>query len=564
MPRTEEKISFEHKGIGDVLAHTRLVVPLNQRDYSWEEDHVSDLFNDFANAISKGTYFLGTIVLTRNEGDVPEVSDGQQRLATTTILLAAIRDYFFTHDNDAKSRHISSTFLTTTDIDTDQIVPKLHLNVDDSEFFKKYILEDPNHPDRRVEPSRESHRRIRKAAQIAAQHVRDILSPLSDANKVARLVEWVKFISKGAQVITLRVPDHLNAFVMFETLNDRGLKASQADLIKNHLLSFADNRIQEAQQKWARMVGILDSLLEGDYTVTYLHHLLITKFGPTKERDVYDKIKQIVNSQIDALQLLDELAESVNDYVALFSSDHQKWNDYGTSTRKYISTIYRDLRVEQIRPLMFAIARRMSVREAQLAFRLCVFWSVRFLIVGGRGGLLDRNYSLRAQDIGTGRITTAKELSDLMMPIIPNDIEFKQHFAEVRVSHNWLARYYLRAMELKRKGETEPELMPTDDEQIINLEHIMPEHPHANWIVNPDSAAANFRRLGNMVLLQATRNSIVGNSPFAEKKEIFRNSAFLLTSEAAGYREWGIPEIGERQQKLAEIAVETWPATIRF
>src|SRR5579871_225849 len=249
MPRTEEKISFEHKGIGDVLAHTRLVVPLNQRDYSWEEDHVSDLFNDFANAISKGTYFLGTIVLTRNEGDVPEVSDGQQRLATTTILLAAIRDYFFTHDNDAKSRHISSTFLTTTDIDTDQIVPKLHLNVDDSEFFKKYILEDPNHPDRRVEPSRESHRRIRKAAQIAAQHVRDILSPLSDANKVARLVEWVKFISKGAQVITLRVPDHLNAFVMFETLNDRGLKASQADLIKNHLLSFADNRIQEARSE---------------------------------------------------------------------------------------------------------------------------------------------------------------------------------------------------------------------------------------------------------------------------------------------------------------------------
>lgn len=81
------EIGFEHKGIGDVLAHNRLAVPLNQREYSWQEEHISDLFQDFANAITnnRGGYFLGTIVLTRGSGDIPEVSDGQQRLATTTI-----------------------------------------------------------------------------------------------------------------------------------------------------------------------------------------------------------------------------------------------------------------------------------------------------------------------------------------------------------------------------------------------------------------------------------------------------------------------------------------------
>src|SRR5205807_7567912 len=101
---TTGTISFEHKGIGAALSHNRLVVPMNQRDYAWEEEHVQDLFQDFAQAITHGTYFLGTIVLTHGEQDGPEVSDGQQRLATTTILLAAIRDYLFENNNKTRAQ----------------------------------------------------------------------------------------------------------------------------------------------------------------------------------------------------------------------------------------------------------------------------------------------------------------------------------------------------------------------------------------------------------------------------------------------------------------------------
>ena len=81
---TEETIRFEQKGIGAVLAHYRLAVPPNQREYSWEEEHVQELLSDFSNAIDndRSTYFLGTIVLTGGVDDTPEVADGQQRLAT--------------------------------------------------------------------------------------------------------------------------------------------------------------------------------------------------------------------------------------------------------------------------------------------------------------------------------------------------------------------------------------------------------------------------------------------------------------------------------------------------
>jgi Protein of unknown function (DUF1524) len=389
--------------------------------------------------------------------------------------------------------------------------------------------------------------------------VNDIIQLYHDQAKTSRLLEWLKFVKQGAQIILLRVPDHLNAFIMFETLNDRGLKASQADLLKNYLLSFAGNRIKEAQQKWAKMVGILESLGQDDVTVTYLHHLMITKDGPTKEREVFDKVRKIVNSESRALEFLDEAAESANDYAALFNPDHKKWNEYSISIRKHLSTIHRDLRVEQIHPLMFAVSRYFPVKEAESAFRMFVFWSVRFLVVGGRGGLLDRNYALRAQDISTRKIKTAKALVNAMLDIIPTDALFEAAFTEARVSQAWLARYYLRALELKRKGEPEPELIPNED-QVINLEHILPENPQNNWPeIDAEVATAYYKRIGNMVIVQARKNSMMGNSPFSKKRETLENSAFLLTSEVAKNTFWGVREINDRQKMLAKLAIETWP-----
>src|SRR5205809_7994575 len=113
---SNDEIGFEHRGIGEALAQYRLTVPLNQREYKWEDEHVSDLYSDLADAIATGRpYFLGTIVLTRGDSDIPEVSDGQQRLATTTILLAAIRDYFFRNNDKERARIIEDDFLLTRD-----------------------------------------------------------------------------------------------------------------------------------------------------------------------------------------------------------------------------------------------------------------------------------------------------------------------------------------------------------------------------------------------------------------------------------------------------------------
>ncbi|MYK07964.1 MAG: DUF262 domain-containing protein [Synechococcus sp. SB0670_bin_20] len=78
---------FSQLGLASILKQSRLIVPPNQRNYSWTKEEVTTLLQDFARSIgSEDTpYFVGTIVTIRKGNDVLEVVDGQQRLATTAI-----------------------------------------------------------------------------------------------------------------------------------------------------------------------------------------------------------------------------------------------------------------------------------------------------------------------------------------------------------------------------------------------------------------------------------------------------------------------------------------------
>src|SRR5205085_5013505 len=106
------------------------------------------------------------------------------------------------------------------DREANEIEPRLKLNVDDNEFFRRRILERPNSPKRKVQAKKPSHERIYKAAELAKAHVQDILQPHAKSNQVPVLNSWITFLEQIAEVIILKVPDDLSAFVMFETLND--------------------------------------------------------------------------------------------------------------------------------------------------------------------------------------------------------------------------------------------------------------------------------------------------------------------------------------------------------
>ena len=127
-----DRINIELLGIGQAIYNKMLSVPFYQRSYAWEDKHILDLFSDTINAIDNGEseYFLGTIVTTKNDTPRPEVSDGQQRLATITILLSAIRDYFINsanQDDKQRASNITFRYLYSQDLGTLDATPKIRL-----------------------------------------------------------------------------------------------------------------------------------------------------------------------------------------------------------------------------------------------------------------------------------------------------------------------------------------------------------------------------------------------------------------------------------------------------
>jgi hypothetical protein len=171
---------------------------------------------------------------------------------------------------------------------------------------------------------------------------------------------------------------------------------------------------------------------------------------------------------------------------------------------------------------------------------------------------------LRAQEVGAKKIKTARELATAMAEVVPGDATFEAAFAEARISHVFLARYFLRALELQVKEDDSPELIPNDEEVAINLEHVLPENPGNFWPeVSAEIAPAYYKRIGNMALLKAAKNSLIGSKSFKEKKPVLGESIYELTKEIAKYDEWGVPEISARQKRLAALAVKTWPIEVK-
>jgi hypothetical protein len=284
----------------------------------------------------------------------------------------------------------------------------------------------------------------------------------------------------------------------------------------------------------------------------YLRLACCVLYGATRERDVMERVEANARSKTEAIQLAHFLAGLSTDYAAILNPEHPKWNNYDESARKAIATINL-LGVTQIRPLMLSVARHFTPAQAANAFRRMVSWSVRFLIVGGRGGKLDEGYARLANEIHKDSIKTDTDLVAAAQTFVPSDAQFTAAFEFARVSVSRLARYYLRSLETTARGDPNPEFLPNDG-LAINLEHVL-----SLGDSNTQAVETHGQRLGNLALLQADKNSQAGSEAFASKRLIYTTSTFLLTSQIGALNAWGTPEIEARQKTLAGFAAKTWP-----
>ncbi len=551
------------KGIGQMLKENRLQVPFYQRAYAWKKSHVSDLYADLGRALDEGgkQYFLGSIVAIQNNGGSVEIVDGQQRLATTAILIAAMRDHLLQLKETEPATDIERDYLIRKyGIRERREEPSLVLNETDNDYFRKRILSRPGTLDRGSKALRESHTRIDEAAQLAKDHVQNVTAGRKPSDQLTVLDNWLKFVEQHAQVILIKVSDPADAFVIFETLNDRGLELSIADLTKNYLFGRSGKRVEEAKHNWNRMIGTLQAVSETDISKFYIHQLWSSVHGITRDREVFAKIREKIRGEQTAIDFSTQLADDAILYAALRNADHEYWQEWGPNVRRNIHILNSHLRVTQIRMLFLPMLEKFSKAEVKKVLPVAVCWSVRFLIAGGSPGNLERYYSSHAVKIRRGEIKDAAELIRSMATVVPNDERFKVSFASETVSADYLARYYLQCLERGLLKVPNPYLAE-DDETIGSLEHILPKNRDASvWNISDDVADRLVRRIGNMALLTPKDNSNRGNDSFKAAKKYYAKSDFRLTKALAALGdEWDEEAIKKRQEYLAELAVKAWP-----
>lgn len=550
------EIKFEISGIGKFIADQIIAVPIYQRAFAWEEKNVEELLQDIDQSHPRD-YFIGSIVVNQTKSEnIWEVVDGQQRIATITILFTAIRDFLRANSDQKGADKIERDYICDIDLRTKEPVPKLRLGNDDNDYFILKIVKKET-----AKELKESHHRIKKAYDVAYSFIANKVK--LDGNKHDYLFNLNDFIKENVKIIIVRVPDESNAFTVFETLNDRGLALSQADLIKNHLFNKAGDRIKEAQNYWSEMSGAIEAAQDEEEIIKYIRYFWSSRNGLTREKDLFQEIKSKTTNTNLSVSFLNDLKSSTNKYLALLNQNHSYWDDHTKTTKEYVEK-FNDLCLYQNRPLLLAVLNQFDQKETEKAFKLILSWSVRNLITGSiPGGTLEREFSNQAKEINNGQVKNTKELLNSAKRLIPTDSQFKEAFSIATVTKNTLAQYYLMEIEKKYSENEEKSVVKNFDN--VNIEHILPQTivQQVDWpTFNEESQKSYCKRIGNLTLLKAKLNSDLKSSNFNTKKQEYQRSEIKITKNLSSIKDWTTEAIRNRQKDFAEKALKIWNLNI--
>lgn len=530
-------------GVAHLLRDRQLEVPPYQRSYSWTRDEVLAYWHDLRASLvaEQPVYFLGTVVLTLGSEGRSTVIDGQQRLATTSMLLAAIRDVFQERGDEVSAAQVASQYVSSTSLVTQRTEPRILLNhVDRDAYLTVVVNREPPSPG-----LLDSNQRIVDCYNLLRSALRDDVGAAGPYWR-QRLIAWIQMLDVRTRVIVVSVRDDADAFMIFETLNDRGLALTVADLVKNYLFGLARERIDQVEDRWVRATSHFDNGASSFEFTTFLRQWWSSTNGATRERDLYRRIRNNVTTETSAAQAIESISDAAPLFAAILNPEHEYWSRQDVALSEAVRVLL-DLGLEQHRPLLLAAMKHLSPNELKRVLHGLISWSVRGLIVGGiGGGTTERYYAEAAVMLSAGRISSAQEVMASLEPIIPTDIDFQAQFAVRRIHKSGMLRYLLRAL---GDGAAVP---ATDERDFVALPVLT--RPEYEPLLSLDEDDPLDKRIGNYLLVPKADTGEIRNS--VEKR------LGLVRQYARDADEWLHHGVNERQAALASAAVETWPRNI--
>ena len=261
----------------------QFVVPLYQRTYSWKKEQLDRLWQDImelAETSEIENHFLGSLVLAPSQTTTASgvqswlVVDGQQRLTTLSILLCAIRDCA-TEINPQLARKIHVQYLTN-EFASGRELYKLLPTQADRPAWEAVVNKSPGAG---------GEDKIGNAYRFFRGNLERLHTESENGFEAVLLVEKTVTSRLSFVEISAHVGD--NVYRIFESLNNTGLKLTQADLLRNYLFMRLPNRSESVyQQHWLPLQKLLDE--QGLVDLIWLDLILKGNRSAT-QRSIYEE-----------------------------------------------------------------------------------------------------------------------------------------------------------------------------------------------------------------------------------------------------------------------------------
>jgi uncharacterized protein with ParB-like and HNH nuclease domain/predicted transport protein len=541
----------------------QFVIPIYQRTYSWTDKECRQLWDDIMRAGSTDTvsgHFVGSIVyvekgLYQVTSQSPLlVIDGQQRLTTVTLLIAALaRALGDTEPVDGFSRRKLRNYYLLNPEETGERHFKLLLSKTDKSSLTSIVSG--------AELPKEHSLRVAKNFELFKQLLDD---------RGGELVSVCKGLAKLVIVDIALNRDQDNPQLIFESMNSTGRELSQADLIRNFVLMRLEPDVQTRlyEQYWYPMEIDFGQEAYVTHFDGFMRHYLTVKTGEIpRQSEVYEAFKLHARApNIDAAGI-EALVKDVRAHARYFCA-----MALDAETNPDLRLAFQDLRelkVDVAYPFLLELYRDYEAgalpgHDFAAAVRFVEAYVFRRAICAIPTNSMNKTFATFAKALRKDRYLESIAAHLLRLPSyrrFPSDEEFRRDL-QTRDLYNFRSRsYWLRRLENQGRKER----VSVDE---YTIEHVLPQNENLSdaWKdeLGPDWKQVQqhwLHTLGNLTL--TGYNSEYSDRPFKVKRDMaggFKESPLRLNAGLGQADGWNEDAIKARARRLADAALDVWRA----
>lgn len=539
----------------------RFIIPVYQRNYSWQKKQCEQLFNDLKQLIQKehSPHFFGSIVSSQADGEGKEdylIIDGQQRLTTISIFLVAI------------VKLLAERKVESLDLKLQEKITKKHL-VDEYQEEQRKI---------RLKPIKDDCQAFDALFGCEEDY---ILSSNVTKNFLyfkERIVEEKLDVSKlydaisRLEIIDIFLHKEDDAQLIFESLNSTGLALEEGDKIRNFILMGLTPKLQEAyyEKYWNK----IEKFTHYQVSEFFKDYLTLKLGRSVVVRDIYFTFKEFVlSNKIDTENCLQDLLGYARLYEIIVKPVLSK--------KPYTNLLQRLQQIEftVIHPLLLSILKREEAKQITEQDVIEILGSIesyllRRLIVGLPTNALNKVFAMMDKDIEKRLQQNSSTYTEILKYLLlskeessryPKDEEFIQSLFNKNI-YAMSSKNKMYLFSCLENGDSKEQAQVIDKlrDGTYSIEHVMPQTLSKEWkdSLGPNYQSVHEKYLHTLSNLTLTGyNSIYSNKPFKEKlsiKDGFKDSNLRLNKFISSCTGWTEREILERKKYLAERAKKIW------